>query len=408
MKKMPGILIAFLALAAPMVTQAQVESIAGSLKIGAHIDAAYRWSGESKKNPVFGSDSWEIHWPGYDSVNMGDVYVELAGNIGDRVSFKILEGLVSDHVTTSFTSPGLPGSGPTLDIRNKPDLKPFTLEAYIDVKVIDQLKFRVGKQITPTLLANTGVHKSSVLHTANYPLIANGVVGFNQVLVGDAVGFSRLDMPASVTGAALILEFFGAEFSATMFDGWLLPDYLGAGDPFMYDFNKTKGGNFALGYSGELGPGKLCARGFYFEELSEVTPGLSKFRTRGWGLGATYTHASFFVAAEYANSTQSLDQVPAPNQNNWWGAYVTVAGRFNGIEPVYRFDYVDYSDWGNDQSTGIDSYDTETWHTIGVNYWLNDRAMLGLDYVIKVPETAKYAKYPTINELVIFVEVDTL
>jgi len=34
--------------------------------------------------------------------------------------------------------------------------------------------------------------------------------------------------------------------------------------------------------------------------------------------------------------------------------------------------------------------------------------MLGLDYVIKSPEVAKGYKYPTINELGIFFEVNTL
>jgi hypothetical protein len=401
-----------------MAMYAQVEAVAGSLKIGAHVDTAYRWSGESKKHPICGSDYCDVGWVGYDSVNMGDVYVELTGKVGDRISFKILEGLIGDNVTGSLTDGALLGQGPTLDIHNEPFTTPFTMEAYIDIKVIDQLKFRMGKQITSTLLANTGVHKSSVVHTANAPLIANGVIGGNQRAVQGATGFPKVQMPDSVTGAAVIASFSGIEASYTWFDNWLLhgmaPGPHVYGGDALYDFNKTKGGNVAVGYSGEVGPGKLAARGFYFDEDSEVG-GIGSggfWRTQGWGLGASYTHTNFFLAMEYANSTLTREKNATvfgePNDNNWWGLYFTLAGKFSGIEPVYRFDYIDYTDWGNNNSATIDSYDTEMWHTIGVNYWFNDNAMVGLDYVIKVPEVAKYYKYPTINELVLFVEVDTL
>jgi len=118
------------------------------------------------------------------------------------------------------------------------------------------------------------------------------------------------------------------------------------------------------------------------------------------------------VAAEYTNDTLSIDKnvIPSPgkNDNNWWGYYITIAGKFSGIEPHYRFDYIDYTDWNNNAVADITSYDTEMWNTIGVNYWFNDNAMVGLDYVIKTPEVMKYTKYPNINELIIYLEVNTL
>jgi len=404
-------MIALLIFAAPLAMYAQVEAVAGSLKLGVHLDTAYRWSGESKKNPQFFLDHQDIHWPGYDTVNIGDVALELTGKVGDRISFKILEALVQD--SNSVLSPGgMPGAGMTLGINPEPVFGAATLEAYIDIKIIDQLKFRVGKQLTPTLLANTGLHQSNVFHTANAPLIANRTIGFNEILVDGALPIpTKFDAPDFVTGAAVIASFSGVELSYTWFDGWLLPAADGVGD-LGYDFNKTKGGNVALGYTGEVGPGKLAARAFYFDELSEVTPSTPKIQISGWGLGASYTHTNFFVAAEYTNDTLSIDKniIPAPgkNDNNWYGYYIALGAKFSGIEPVYRFDFVDYTDWNNNAVANLTSFDTEMWHTIGVNYWFNDNAMIGLDYVIKAPEVRKYADYPTINELVIYLEVNTL
>jgi len=412
MKKLLGIMIALLIFAAPMAMYAQVEAVAGSLKIGAHLDASYQWSGESKKHPGAG----EIGWNGYDSVNMGDVYVELTGKVGDRITFKILEGLVADSVDASgvlyctmYTCVGF------ADIHNAPFSHPFTAEAYIDIKIIDQLKFRVGKQITPTLLANTVVHQSKVIHKAKAPLIANGTYAFNELWTPYG---KDLGSPTSVTGAAVIASFSGVEASYTWFDNWLDGTWIddgtetifipGYGDA-LYDFNKTKGGNVAVGYSGEVGPGKLAARGFYFDEDSEIGGiGTGGFvRLQGWGLGASYTHANFFTAIEYLNKTATAEKafaVPGgDNDNNYWGLYFTVAGKFSGVEVLYSLDYVDLTD-----VKGYDSFDTEMWHTIGVNYWLNDNAMVGLNYVIKVPEVADGMKYPNINELDIFFEVDTL
>ena len=412
MKKLLGIMIALLIFAAPMAKlYAQVEAVAGSLKLGVHLDTSYQWSGESKKNPKLYYDHVDIHWPGYDSVNVGDVALEVSGKVGDRISFKILEALVSDVVVASMDA-SLLGAGPTVDIHHETDTTATTLEAYIDIKIIDQLKLRVGKQLTPTLLANTGIHQSNVFHSANAPLIANRTTGFNEIMVDSALPIlTKLDAPSYVTGAAIIASFSGAEISYTWFDGWLLPGGGGYGD-LGYDFNKTKGGNVAVGYSGEVGPGKLAARAFYFDEMSEVTPNVPKLQTQGWGLGVSYTHTNFFVAAEYTNDTLSIDKnvIPSPgkNDNNWWGYYITIAGKFSGIEPHYRFDYIDYTDWNNNAVADITSYDTEMWNTIGVNYWFNDNAMVGLDYVIKTPEVMKYTKYPNINELIIYLEVNTL
>jgi len=427
MKKLLGIMIALLIFTAPMATYAQVEAIAGSLKIGAHVDTAYHWSGKSKNHP----GAWEIGWEGYDSVNVGDVYVELVGKVGDRITFKITEGLVKDVVDGGSMIMCVMGTcAGFVNMQNVPMAHPFTLEAFIDVKIIDQLKIRVGKQITPTLLANTGVHKTGVVHTANAPLIANGSRGFNHYLIEneDIAGIpNQIDIPNSVTGAAIIAAFSGVEVSYTWFDNWLVGDWeidpdtgdpvfiAGVGDA-LFDFNKTKGGNVALGYAGEVGPGKLAARVYYFDEDSELA-GIGSgawMRITGWGLGASYTHTNFFVAMEYANNTAKreknlADPTPgAKNDNNWQGLYFTLAGKFSGIEPVYRLDWIDYTDFGNNRIANIDSLDTEMWHTIGVNYWFNDNAMVGLDYVIKVPEVAKGWKYPNINELVIFFEVDTL
>jgi len=372
MKKLLGIMIALLIFAAPLAMYAQVEAIAGSLKIGVHLDTSYRWSGEAKKHPkVYSDGKQDIHWAGYDSVNVGDVALELTGKVGDRISFKILESLVRDTIFADMGSP-MPGAPLTADIHNQPDTTATTLEAYIDIKIIDQLKIRVGEQLTPTLLCNTLIHESRVIHTLNAPLIANRSVGFNQVL---SPVNTKIPIPDSVTGAAIIASFSGAEISYTWFDSWILPvDAVNS----LYDSNKTKGGNVAIGYAGEVGPGKLAARGFYFDEDTEVSGiGTGGFMDlSGYGLGVSYTHPNLFVALEYLNATGKLEKAlatpGAKNDNNWWGMYFTLAGKFSGIEPVYRLDYITYTNW-NDKTNGgayptITSFDTEMWNTIGVNY----------------------------------------
>jgi len=418
MKKLFEIMTTLFIFAAPIAIYAQAGSIAGSLQIGVHLDASYQWSGSSKRDSRLNYKYTEIRWPGYDSVNIGDVALELNGKVGERISFKVLEALVMDGTSVIVPDFTLVGAGSTLLIRHKPAVGAKTLEAYVDIKIMEPLKFRVGKQLTPTLLANTGIHQANVFRSANAPLIANRAVGTNQLRVGSNIPV-KADAPDFVTGAAIIGSFSGAEISYTWFDGWLKQGSFVNADDFSinvgdvdYDFNKTKGANIALGYSGHVGPGKIAARAFYFDELSETAASTPKLRTQGWGLGASYTHAKFFIAAEYANDTLSLDKnlIPSPgkNDNNWWGFYLTLAGKFSGIEPLYRLDYVNYTNWNDNAVADITSYDTETWHTIGVNYWFNDNALVGLDYVIKAPEMGKLYKYPNINELIIYLEVNTL
>jgi len=422
MKKLAGLIFAVLIIVAPMAVYSQVEATAGSMKIGVHMDTTFRWSPESNKDP----DLDEIYWAGYESVTMQDLFLELSGKIGDRVSYKILEGLVWEVWNSDVTTYAI--GVPDLDMQVTPAAVVVPEEAYVDFKIIDQLKFRFGKQVTPTLLANTGVHQMDVVHTPNQPLIAQnssvtGPLGVNQMLLDELTGWSKVPLPGSVTGAAAILSFSGVEINYTLFDEWLLED--GIGD-LGYDFNKTKGGNVAVTYSGSVGPGKLTARGFYFDEASEIDPAAGSaghVDDSGWGLGAMYNADKWFVGGEYTTSTYKNDTNGdlAPNKNTWYGYYVTVGGKFSSIQPVYRFDFIDYTNIKNsyyEPMFKLSSFDTEMWHTIGVNYLVNDNVTVGLNYVIKSPEKGKAdvdkdgkyedVSYPNANELVLIVEVDLL
>lgn len=345
MKKLFGIVFAMMLIALPLGTYAQVEVGAGSLKIGVHADVSYRWA-DKDKDPPFN---------GYDSITMGDLAVILSGDLGDKVSYKITEVLVSTQMV-----------GQEL----QPVIGAFPFEAYGDLKFMDLLTIRIGQQLTPTLLANTGVHCAKVIKTANFPLIATApaVMGYNDP--------GKSWMPTSVTGVALILKIAGIEVNWTLFDG-------------IYEWgrdtgDKGKGGNVAVTYTGEIGPGKLTARGFYYDELEA--------RQTGYGVGAIYDAEKWFVGLEYASD--SIKDV-----NDWSGWYLMGGGRFSSLEVVARWDSIDYL-------KGSSKNDQEDWYTIGVNWLVNDNATLGVNYVMKAPEKHSSDSSREINEAIVFMEID--
>ena len=77
---------------------------------------------------------------------------------------------------------------------------------------------------------------------------------------------------------------------------------------------------------------------------------------------------------------------------------MVVGGNFSSIQPVYRFDYINYTSLSKRQIEDLTTADTEIWHTFAVNYKVNDNVTLGLDYVVKVPEQLKHYNYPMIND----------
>jgi len=435
MKKLLGIILAIVFLVAPALTFAQVEAAAGSMKFGAHVDVSYLVSGEDNKDP----DLDEIGWAGYDSVNLQDVIIDLNGKIGDRVSYRILQALVVENwVANVIDVSAVDLIGPVMDIHKDLGMPPLPLEAWINVKIIDQLGFKFGKQITPTLIANTGAHIADVIHTVNFPLIAQNSYGLNAIASSQLVpALAGVRLPLSVTGASAILSFSGVEIVYTQFDKWLQP--AGADATFGvtegdngYDSNKTKGGNVMVGYNGQVGSGKLNARAFYFDEDTELWPvtgdGNPNFaRNSGWGLGAMYNADKFFAGGEYATSTLKY-QKDFPlldiNKNTQSGYYLIAGGRFSSIEVVYRLDSMDYNNFKTDDLYPVPaagdikptSVDGEIWHTIGVNYLVNDQTTLLLNYVIKSPERAqgwdgadwKKVKLPNTNEIALLLEVDAL
>jgi phosphate-selective porin len=105
-----------------------------------------------------------------------------------------------------------------------------------------------------------------------------------------------------------------------------------------------------------------------------------------------YNANKFFLGAEYANDTVKFNKKIMPwdrKSNMWQGAYVVVGGTFSSIQPVYRFDYIDYTSLSHKVIGDLTSADTEIWHTFAINYKVNDNVTLGLDYVVKSPEQLK-------------------
>ena len=409
MKKLLGLMFALVLIAAPLATYAQVEANAGSMKLGVHMDIDYLWSQNNQHSPTGN----KIGWEGYDSFTAENLDLEVTGKIGDRVSYKILEALV-------YSSPSIGKNGGVFSIQTEPHAYALPLEAYTDLKVIDQLKFRIGKQMAPTLIANTPVHMANTAFTTNMPLIANdalGVhpVGFNDVFLtgGPSTGYdnTRMSLLGSVTGLSTIISFSGLEINWTIFDSWLDGGDAVYGEDYGYDWNKSKGNNVALTYAGEVGPGKLTARGFWNSESVDMGTGaLHPVTNSAWGLGMLYNANKFFLGAEYASDTVHFDKAAWGNRksNMWNGAYVVLGGTFSSIQPVYRFDWIDYTNLTNKQFYKVTSCDTEIWHTFAINYKVNDNVTLGLDYVVKVPEQYYHLNYPMINEFSFMTELNTL
>jgi len=429
MKKLLGILFAVLIFAAPLAMNAEIEATAGSMKVGVHMDFTYRWSPEiNSKNP----DSDEHGWLGYDTFSAGDLMIQITGKVGDRITYKILEGLVygdfefesvpsedGGHVNNIWPQPKYNDDGPLV----------APLEAYVDFQIVDKLKTRVGKTVIPTLIANTGVHKADVIHTANPPLIANRIMGVNEGIYDmNVLPFPRIPLPLDVTGMGVIgnpIE--GLELEFYVYDEWAVPNYpepwVGAQD-LGYDFNRTKGWDLAATYNRDVFSGNLTLRGFYFSEYIDFTNfslpfSLPNGRNSGWGMGFAYDAPRWFLGAEYTQDLLHYVENPMgaeKKDNTWKGYYVQVGGKFGAIQPVARFDWIDYSSLRNDDWNMLpvepQSVDNEIWYTLGVNWLVNDNTTVGLNYVMKRPETIKMFGETLngldVNELVVMFELDLL
>ena len=148
------------------------------MKIGVHMDIDYLWSQSNQHQPT----DKEFGWEGYSSITGENLDLEVTGKIGDRVSYKVLEALVYSYPEWYNDGPGKVSY-----IYTEAEAEAIPLEAYVDLKVMDQLKFRIGKQMTPTLLANTPVHMANTAFTTNMPLIANDALGVHQVGYNDVI-----------------------------------------------------------------------------------------------------------------------------------------------------------------------------------------------------------------------------
>jgi len=379
MKKLMTILAVLTILAIPVGLYAQVEAGAGSVKIGVHIDAAYRYSPEDNKDP----DPDEVYWPGYDTINAENVILGLSGKVGDKVLWKINEAFDLGTVPTA-----------TL------------LDANVEWMIIDQLGLIVGRQLVPTALANVP-HMNKVHHLATVPLMLTG--GYNAIAMA-AIGIPYVPLPTYQTGLGIDVNFSGVNINYTIYNGelaGLVP--MPGGNDLATENDKSKGGNIAIGYNGEVGPGKLAARAYYFSEESDIAgPEPDSSDVTGWGLGALYNADNFFVGAEYSNITWDPADTLMDKSNTQQGMYVLAGGRFSSIEVVGRYDWVDYSDLSDDDIAGIEDIDTEYWWALGVNYLINDNTTIGVNYLSLNPEEPDGVSYPNLWELAVNVELNTL
>jgi len=400
MKKVVGLILALMLLI-PVGLYAQVEAAAGSITIGAHFDAAFRYSAEDKDKVVNGET---VDW-GYETFNGEALILALSGKIGDKVNWRFQE---------AFVLPTYANYDDGMDV--EPWLiTPITLEACAQWKPIDQLGITIGRVLVPTAIANVP-HMLKVHHTANPPLIITG--GFNGAL---------WPLPTYQTGVALDVNFAGINLNYMLYNGELEgQDFTFGGSDLAIDVDKSKGGNVALTYNGDVGPGKLTARAFYFQEYSDITDDLAAglgvdddASISGWGIGVMYNADNYFGGVEYITNTldpEDPDNPATPNideseTQTGYGYYVLLGGRFSSIEFAFRYDFIDWSD--------LDAHkdkDTETWYNIALSYLINDNATIGIGYTIKQPEKpdddtatpVDESEIPNIDELQVFLELDLL
>ena len=411
MKKVVGLILALMLLI-PVGLYAQVEAAAGSITIGVHFDAAFRYSGKDENKVWRDIDDDgtldQEDWNGYETFNGEALILALSGKIGDKVNWRFQEAFVLPYYLNSGMSGVYPSTLGELD-------HPVTLEACAQWKPIDQLGITIGRVLVPTAIANVP-HMLKVHHMANPPLIITG--GFNGKLNS---------LPTYQTGVALDVNFAGINLNYMLYNGELEgQDFTFGGSDLAIDVDKSKGGNVALTYNGDVGPGKLTARAFYFQEYSDITDDLAAglgvdddASISGWGIGVMYNADNYFGGVEYITNTldpEDPDNPATPNideseTQTGYGYYVLLGGRFSSIEFAFRYDFIDWSD--------LDAHkdkDTETWYNIALSYLINDNATIGIGYTIKQPEKpdddtatpVDESEIPNIDELQVFLELDLL
>jgi len=381
MKNLWAILAAVGLAAIPVGLYGQVQTRAGLLDIGAHLDVVYRYSAESNNNP--GSD--EVYWSGYESLNAETMILALSGTVNEQLSWEF-----NNAFGWPVWTQGVPDSNFAL----------MVLDANMKWRIVDPLGLIIGRQLVPTLLCN-GPHSMAVLHTANFPLVLTG--GYNAAMVSP---------PTYQTGIGLELNFADFYINTVYYNGELvggnaLPGGNDTGSE--QDPDKMKGWNTAIGYSGEVGPGKLKARGFYFQESSDLnqTEPEDDSSIAGYGLSAIYDAKIIFVGAEFMSATRDPEDEGAESVTQY-GYYGLVGGRISSVELAFRYDFVDYTNQSNADYPGAEDTNTETWYTFAINYLINEDATIGIDYVLKYPEAPEDTDYPNINEISVIAELDLL
>jgi hypothetical protein len=415
MKKLCVISLAMALLMMPFALPAQVETAAGSMTLGAHIDFAARYSVEDGEEDPADRDPGELYWAGYETFNLEAAVISLMGEVGDNVSYCIMIA----PVLTSYLN----------DQANPAAMTNPLLDARITWAVTDSVALNMGRYIPHTSMSN-GPHMMSVHHLNDPPMMIRG----------SGYQLNLTPLPLYQTGIGLEATMGPATITWDFYDG---VENNPANVSTLSDQDKSKGGVLKIA----VDSGNIHFGGYFLEEYSEAA-GVDH-SVASMGVEGSYTTERMIIALEGLQTVNDpLDDQPDPTSpGDFFDTpatlettyYLLVGGNVGPVMVVFRYDWADsgQDEFADDlademDGDGVDEdaiSDQELVYTLGVNYELNENTTVGVNYNWRQPEVPADMEedelgvdingdgdlddsidweYPNINEISILVELNAL
>lgn len=401
MKKVFLISLAVALMMVPFALRAQVEPLAGSMTLGAHIDFVGRYSAESNADP----DPEEVYWAGYETFNLEAAIIYLMGQVGDNIDYAIglalaMPGYSGDVVTPSGTT--------------------SLLDAKITWSVTDTVALNMGRYIPHTSMSMQP-HQLSVHKLIDPPMMITGG-GYVESALGTG-GVVLIPLPRYQTGVGIEAAMGPATITWDLFNG---SETVAAVDN-LTEMDKSKGGALKVA----VDSGGFHGGIFYLNELSDVGSAVTGLPIDGvvtvtqYGIELAYVTERLALMFEYLDSTADpredellplTDDIASLHQVTY---YLLAAVGLGPVELVLRFDGAEagLDQWMDDSDIDVDEdevFDVQANITLGVNYPINDNTTVAFNYVMRGLEEPDVeiggddVSYPVTDEIAVMVELDVL
>lgn len=397
------------ALIAPAVAPAQVETSLGTIQLGGKIKWLYAYMPEDEKAKGASDDTlWGWDGRPIEQFSTTNVELNVVGTVGENVQYIIELQASAFGINREHTAGGLTGvtSGPTemgtIGVR----------QAKIVISdVIPMTQVTLGTFNLPVTIYQPRP-------TNEWDLISLPLINMAPVTLGnypDAHGelYAPIGLGWQATGINLAFAPFDSlELGLAYFNG-----YAGQNPNTDVDLEKSYLATIKWMPSNFMLSASYMSEGW--QEDTTDTGGTQQQNAHGWIVSASYLSEKFEANLDWVMFTAEdyqFDRKGKRTDLTWTGYQVTLGyWLIDNLQVVGRYEWIDPNTI-NDKDSGageVTKNDELTWITVGLNYRLNERSELAVNYIfreeqgsmIDVDEGKVGGKYQALNNDILLIQV---